>query len=160
MPLDESVVQAAAETVVQSVSADRWSSLRQAVARWFGHGDTEREQVTLARLDATVAAVEAAVPREMHRVRAAHQMAWRVRFEDILKEAQGADREQLLRELRELVAAYSTADNGPSHGAVQVNIADGQGRVYQAGRDMHLSHRPPGPEHDPDDDWPRDTQEP
>jgi hypothetical protein len=39
--------------VVQAAGTDAWTGLRQAVARWFGRGDRQRERVELERLDRT-----------------------------------------------------------------------------------------------------------
>lgn len=56
-------------TVVTAAGHDAWAGLRQAVARWFGRGDVQRECVELERREQTRAVLQAAEPAEAERAR-------------------------------------------------------------------------------------------
>jgi hypothetical protein len=71
--------------VVQAAGTDAWTGFRQAVARWFGRGDAQREQAELERLDQTAAALETADPTQADRVRISSEAAWHARIEAALE---------------------------------------------------------------------------
>ena len=90
--------------VVQAAGKDAWAGFRARVAMWFSRGDTEHEQVALERLDQTAAALEAAGPGEVERVRAAQEASWQTRFEMLLEGLGGEAQQRAAAELRDVLA--------------------------------------------------------
>lgn len=91
--------------VVQAAGKDAWAGFRARVAKWFARGDTEQEQVALERLDRTAAALEAAGPGEVERVRAGQQASWQTRFEILLEGLGGqGEQQRAAAELRDVLA--------------------------------------------------------
>jgi hypothetical protein len=140
--------------VVQSVGTDAWTGLRQELARWIGQGDEQRERAALERLDRTASDLETAEAAEVEQVRARQQAIWQVRIAETLDES-GTGQVQAVENLRELLAQYNRA------GSVHIEISGGtvHGWAVQAGgfSNIHVGHTPPGPENDPDDDWPQES---
>ena len=93
--------------VVQAAGKDAWAGFRARVAMWFARGDTEQEQVALERLDRTAAALEAAGPGEVERVRAGQQASWQTRFEMLLEGLDGQEQQRAGDELRDLLAGFA-----------------------------------------------------
>ena len=114
--------------VVQAAGKDAWVGFRGRVAKWFGRGDTEREQVALERLDRTAAALEAAGPGEVERVRAGQEASWQTLFEILLEGLDGEEQQRAAADLRDLLAGFA---GGRA-------VAVGQGAVAVAGDvDIH-----------------------
>ena len=109
--------------VVQAAGKDAWTGFRARVAKWFARGDTGREHVALERLDRTAAALEAAGPGEMERVRAGQEASWQTMFELLLEGLDGEEQQRAADELRDVLAALG----GGRAAAV------GQGAVAVAG---------------------------
>ena len=109
--------------VVQAAGKDAWTGFRARVARWFARGDTGREQVALERLDRTAAALEAAGPGEVERVRAGQEASWQTLFELVLEGLDGGEQQRAADELPDVLAGFAGG------GAV----AAGQGAVAVAG---------------------------
>ena len=80
--------------VVQAAGKDAWTGFRARVAKWFARGDAEREQVALERLDRTAAALEAAGPGEVERVRAGQEASWQTMFEILLEGLDGEEQQR------------------------------------------------------------------
>ena len=115
--------------VVQAAGTDAWTGFRSRVAKWFARQDAEREQAALERLDRTGAALEAAGPSEVERVRAAQQASWQTLFEVLLEGLDGEEQREAVDGLRDLLV--SVADGGKA-------AAVGQGAVAVAGDiDIH-----------------------
>ena len=95
--------------VVQAAGKDAWAGFRSGVARWFGRGDAEREQVALERLDRTAAALEAARLGEVERVRADQEASWQTSFETLLGGLDGVEQQRAADELRDLLADFVAA---------------------------------------------------
>ena len=91
--------------VVQAAGTDAWTGFRSRVARWFARGDTGREQVALERLDRTAAALEAAEPGEVERVRAGQEASWQTMFELLLEGLGGEEQQRAADELHDVLAA-------------------------------------------------------
>jgi hypothetical protein len=105
--LDEVATLAAAGSaaVIAAAGTDAWQELRQTVARWFGRGDSGREQRELERLDRTADALRTGGPDEAD-VRISEQSAWRTRFEMVLEDMNDGDRDRAaVEQLRTLLAA-------------------------------------------------------
>jgi hypothetical protein len=90
--------------VVQAAGTDAWTGIRQQVARWFGRGNPQREQVQLERLDQTAAELQAARPAEAERVRIRQEAAWQGRIEVLLESLEDVERARVVDELRTLQA--------------------------------------------------------
>ena len=107
--------------VVQAAGNDAWTGFRARVAKWFARGDTGREHGALERLDRTAAALEAAEPDEVERVRAGQEASWQTMFELLLEGLDGGEQQRAADELRDVLAGFAgggTAAVGP--GAVAV----------------------------------------
>ncbi len=109
--------------VVQAAGNDAWTGFRARVARWFARGDPEREHVALERLDRTAAALEAAGPGEVERVRAGQEASWQTMFELMLEGLDGEEQQRAAGELRDALADF---EGGRA-------VAVGQGAVAVAG---------------------------
>ena len=109
--------------VVQAAGKDAWTGFRARVAKWFARGDTGREHVALERLDRTAAALEAAGPDEVERVRAGQEASWQTMFELVLEGLDGEEQQRAADELRDLLAGFA---GGRA-------VAVGQGAVAVAG---------------------------
>jgi hypothetical protein len=94
--------------VVQAAGTDAWTGIRQQVARWFGRGDPQREQVQLERLDQTAAELEAARPAEAERVRIRQEAAWQGRIDALLESLEDFERARVVDELRTLQAQQNS----------------------------------------------------
>ncbi|MGW7071817.1 hypothetical protein ACWGII_30870 [Streptomyces sp. NPDC054855] len=164
--------------VVQAAGTDAWAGFRQQMARWFGRGNPQREPAELARLDhtagelarldQTAGELEAAGQAKVERARFLSVTVWQARIEALLESLDDSERAQAAEELRVLLAQHAT------HGG-----ASASQDVFAAGRDMHIRadhgsiagvvhgevdwgphivrHTSPGPENDPDDDWPQES---
>jgi len=93
--------------VVQAAGTDAWAGFRSRVAKWFARGDAGREQVALERLDQTAAALEAAGPGEVERVRAGEQASWQTSFELLLEGLGGEERQRAAAGLDDLLAGFA-----------------------------------------------------
>jgi hypothetical protein len=114
--LDQALIALAASggtALVGAAGTDAWTGLRQAVARWFGRGEAQRERAELDRLDRTAAAVRPTDPAEAERARTRHEALWQARFETLLESLGDTERERAAEELRGLLARHA-----PQGGAV------------------------------------------
>ncbi|MFF4137968.1 hypothetical protein ACFY1B_42290 [Streptomyces mirabilis] len=112
--LDQALTALAASggtAVVTAAGTDAWVGLRQAVARWFGRSDVQREQAELERLDQTGAAMRAAAPAEAERARIRLEASWQARIEAVLESLSESERDQAADQLRGLLAQH--APQGP-----------------------------------------------
>ncbi|MWA12809.1 hypothetical protein [Streptomyces sp. BA2] len=140
---------AAGLAVAGAAGTDAWSGIRQAVARWFGRGDEERERAELARLDQTAVALTGPGGDAALRARIDEEASWRTRFEMLLESLDEARRREAVAQLQALVEGHGTAPGlgrisvaGPgatsvvgsyeSHGAT-FNINEVHGGLWQGG---------------------------
>ena len=137
--------------VVQAAGNDAWAGFRSRVAKWFGRGDAGRERVALERLDRTAAALEAAGPGEVERVRAGQQASWQTMFEILLEDLDEEEQQQAADELRDLldnVAGGWAAAVGQGAvavaGDVDIRAETGGAAAWQMG-DVQIGHLPGGP---------------
>ncbi|WP_405407613.1 hypothetical protein [Streptomyces decoyicus] len=108
--LDQALTALAASggtAVVTAAGTEAWTGLRQAVARWFGRGDAQREQTELQRLDQTGTALQDADPAEAERVRIRLEASWQARIEAVLESLRKAERDQAADRLRDLLAQHA-----------------------------------------------------
>ncbi|MGW1895133.1 hypothetical protein ACWCP6_33570 [Streptomyces sp. NPDC002004] len=117
--------------VVAAAGTDAWSGLRQALARWFGRGEAQREQAELERLDRTAAALRGAGPAEAAQARIRHEASWQARIEAVFEILDEAERHQAASQLRSVLAQharFTEATTGPGGLAIGGNAdlrADG-----------------------------------
>lgn len=137
--------------VVQAAGTDAWQGLRQAVARWFGRGDEERERALLERLDRSADALTAASGSELERFELSEQAVWRTRFETVLEDLGESERQQAAEALRALLDAHaapgvSAGDRGVAVGGrVDIRADHGSAAALRMG-DVTLNNPPqPGP---------------
>ncbi|KUL69397.1 MULTISPECIES: hypothetical protein [unclassified Streptomyces] len=116
--------------VVQAAGTDAWNGFRQAVARWFGQGDAQREQAALDRLDQTATALQTTDPAEAERMWISQEVSWQARVETVLEDLDEAERDRAADQLRDLLAEY----------VPQIGVAVGQGGLG-AGRDVKIHAR-------------------
>ncbi|MBI0295311.1 hypothetical protein JBE04_12730 [Streptomyces sp. PRKS01-29] len=108
--LDQALIALAASggtALAGAAGTDAWTGLRQAVARWFGRGDAQREQAELDRLDQTAASVQVTDPAEAERARNRQEAVWQTRIETLLESLDAAQREQAAKQLRSLLTQYA-----------------------------------------------------
>ncbi|MFI8850191.1 hypothetical protein ACIGW3_08370 [Streptomyces sp. NPDC053499] len=148
--------------VVQAAGTDAWPGLRRALARWFGRGNEQREQAELERLDQTASDLETAEAAEVEQVRTRQQAMWQARIEFALENLSETERVQTVEDLRELLAPHVSPGGGAVSGDVHIS-ASGQGSIAAGDRNLNnlgrpvVGHTSPGPENDPDDDWPQES---
>ena len=112
------LAEAGGAAIVKAAGTDAWQTFREAVARWFSHGEARREQLELERLARTEGALQAARPAEMERVRIRQEAAWQTRIESILEGLDGDERDWKAGQLQVLLSDYLPArDRGVSAGA-------------------------------------------
>ncbi|MET8135085.1 hypothetical protein ABZV24_24580 [Streptomyces sp. NPDC005251] len=117
--LDQTLValaSAAGAAVASAAGTDAWQGLRQRLARIFDRGDGAGQRVVLDRLDGSVVELERAGPEEREQARARVMAAWRTRFQDLLEDADDADRAELVRHLDELIRNRQQESRGASAG--------------------------------------------
>ncbi|MEU0008850.1 hypothetical protein ABZ079_32470 [Streptomyces sp. NPDC006314] len=111
--------------VVQAAGTDVWTGLRDAVARWFGRGDKERERAELERLDRTAGELQSAEAAQSERLRIRQEAAWQARIEALLESLDDQQRARAAEELRALLAQHAqqgAASAGPGGLAVGGNM--------------------------------------
>lgn len=127
----------AATTVVQALTTTAWEQARNAVGGLWRRAHPDRAETVEA--DLVEARREALAAREAGDDQAEQDLVgeWQSRLRRLL-----ATDPQLAGELRELVEQLRPAlpDGGTRLGQVEMHArASEQGRVYQAGRDQHIS---------------------
>ncbi|MFE4720489.1 hypothetical protein ACFRLW_29540 [Streptomyces sp. NPDC056728] len=142
--------------VVQAAGTDAWPGFRSSLARWLGRGNEQREQVELERLDETVSALETAETAEVE------QAMWQARIEMALESLSDTERVQAIGDLRELLAPHVSPGGEAVGGNVHIRAEHGSIAAGVVHGDVNLGrpavgHTSPGPENDPDDDWPQES---
>ncbi|WSJ72330.1 hypothetical protein OG294_39685 (plasmid) [Kitasatospora sp. NBC_01302] len=138
--------------VVQAAGTQAWEGLRARVARLLGRGDGERELVELERLDRTAGALQATESSQAERVRLRQEASWQTRFESLLEDLAGVERERVAGELRALVqeqaasGGVTAGDHGVAvGGSVDVRADHGSVAALRVG-DVTLGNpSQPGP---------------
>ncbi|RPE38925.1 hypothetical protein EDD90_1869 [Streptomyces sp. Ag109_O5-1] len=138
--------------VVQAAGTDVWTALRQAVARWFGRGDEQRERAVLERLDQAARELQTAGAAEAEGVRILQEAVWQARIEALLESLGEAERVGAAEELRALLAQHnhyggvSVGDGGQAVvGDVKIHADHGSAAAWSMGN-VTLGNPPqPGP---------------
>ena len=120
--------------VVQAAGTDGWTGLRQALGRWFGRGDGQREQAELERLDRAAGELETAEGGVVERVRIRQEAAWQARIETVLESLDDSQRGRAAQELCALLTQHAPGDGvsaGPGGLAAggSVNIRADHGAI-------------------------------
>jgi hypothetical protein len=97
---------AGGSAVVQAAGKEGWEGFRRTVARWFGRGDAAREQTALERLDRTAADLSEAGHPVPERAQADQATSWQARFRDVLENLPESERDEAIRQLREVLDDY------------------------------------------------------
>ncbi|WOT40732.1 hypothetical protein [Streptomyces coeruleorubidus] len=146
---------AGGNAVIAAAGTDAWNGFRDAIARWFGRGDAQRELAELERLDQTATALQATEPDQMEQVRIRQESSWQTRIEGMLENLDEVERQQAADQLRDLLAQYVPQGGvaaGPGGVAVGGDMAitaehgSVAGGVVQG--DVHVG-RPPEPDPPP-----------
>ncbi|KQW00004.1 hypothetical protein [Streptomyces sp. Root369] len=139
--------------VVQAAGSDAWAGFRQAVARWFGRGDTQRELAEPERLDQTAAALQTTDPARAERARISEEVSWRARIEARLEHLDGAERDQAADQFRSLLAEHvpeAQVEAGPGGVVAGRNVEiRAEGSSIAAGVIHGGAHIGPHPAPDP-----------
>ncbi|MET9412134.1 hypothetical protein ABZX90_41425 [Streptomyces sp. NPDC002935] len=139
--------------VVQAAGTDAWNGFRQAVARWFGRGNAQREQAELERLDQTATALQTTDPAQAELARISQEASWQARIEAMLESLDEGERDQAADQLRGLLAKHVpeirvTAGPGGVAAGRNVNVRAEKGSI--AAWDIHGgAHIGPPPTPDP-----------
>lgn len=135
-----SLAMAGGTAVVQTAGTQAWDGLRVRVARLLGRGDGERERTELDRLDRTASASEAQPSAEVDQARLRQEASWQTRFEALLEDVDGPERERVVAELRALVqeqpasGEVSAGDHGVAvGGSVEVRADHGSVAALRVG---------------------------
>lgn len=127
----------AGTTVVTLMATDAWQRTRDAVAALWRRVHPDRAAAIEAELDTTREEVLAAQASGDTEVEAELQAEWQGRVRRLL-----ATRPEVADELRSLLEELSPAPAAaPAVAVTQHATASGSARVYQAGRDQHITER-------------------
>ncbi|MFF3014533.1 hypothetical protein [Streptomyces sp. NPDC057939] len=137
---------AAGTAVAAAAGTDVWSGLRGSLARWFGAGDTEREQDALDRLDRTAATLGSTPPAEVDQARIRQEASWQARIEDALEDLPAEERERAADLLRTLLAGAAPPAAGPGAVSVTGDVRADRGSIAAAvihgGATVGTPHQP------------------
>ncbi|MFH8693039.1 hypothetical protein [Streptomyces chartreusis] len=114
---------AAGAAVAAAAGTDAWQGLRERVARIFGRADRAEERVVLERLDGVIVELERAGAEHQEQARARVVAAWGARFQDLLEDADGESRPELVRRIDELVGYGRLSSGGTSAGERGLAVA-------------------------------------
>ncbi|MES9505311.1 hypothetical protein ABWJ92_02690 [Streptomyces sp. NPDC000609] len=131
---------AAATAVVNVMAVDAWQQTRTAVVDWWRRARPAQADTVGAALDLSRAQVLAARQVQDAAGEQAVVAAWRTRLQALVEEEPvlaGELRRLLDEELLPAVAAHQAAAAPVAMKAT----ASGRGRVYQAGRDQHITEQ-------------------
>ncbi|MFF1844511.1 hypothetical protein OG763_10005 [Streptomyces sp. NBC_01230] len=125
----------AGTTVVTLMATDAWQRLREGIASLWRREQAERAEAVAAELDATREDLLVAIAAGDQDVEGELQAEWQGRIRRFLT-ARPEVAEDLRRLLNEFGPGSETAPAGTQHAT-----ASGRARIYQAGRDQHISER-------------------
>lgn len=134
-----SLARSAGGTVVTLVASDAWQAAREGIVRLWRRFQPDRAETVAAELDVSrddILAVLDAAAADDERTTDEIRAEWQGRFRRLLvahPEAAG--------ELRRLLAELAPRDAATVVTVDQRATASGSARVYQAGRDQHITER-------------------
>jgi hypothetical protein len=134
-PETASLASTAGTTVVTLMATDAWERTRDAISALWRRAHPERADPVTAELDATREDLASAESGGEEGVAQELQAEWRGRIRRLLT-ARPETAEDLRRLLDDLVPGEA-----PARTVTQHATASGHARIYQAGRDQHISER-------------------
>jgi hypothetical protein len=108
--------------VVQAAGKDAWESVRDRVAKLFGRGRTAHMQSALERLEATASELQASITDGTGEAQRRLAAAWQARFEMLLEDLDGIEREEAAGQLREVVSLATAGALAMSAGEGSVAV--------------------------------------
>lgn len=130
-----SLAQSAGTTLVTLMAADAWHRTRDGFVQLWRRVQPERAETVAAELEVAREDVLAATAADDHETLDELRVQWQGLVRRLLV-ARPAARDELRTLLDELDPGGSAARQITQHAT-----ASGQGRVYQAGRDQHITER-------------------
>ncbi|MFJ7996669.1 hypothetical protein ACIQ7D_05825 [Streptomyces sp. NPDC096310] len=134
-----SLAQSGAATLVTLMATDAWQAAREGFVQLWRRAHPERAEAVTAELDAGYSEVRAATVADDQVVLSEVRAEWQGRLRRLLVGHPEAAAE-LRRLLDEISPPASTADTSVTS-VTQRATASGRARVYQAGRDQHITER-------------------
>lgn len=117
------------------MATDAWQRMREGMASLWRRGHEERAEAVVADLDATREDLLAALAAGDTDVEAELRSEWRGRIRRLL-----TNRPEVAEDLRRLLDEFGPRESTAAP-ISQHATASGRARVYQAGRDQHISER-------------------
>jgi hypothetical protein len=134
-PETAALASTAGTTVVTLMATDAWERTRDAIAALWRRAHPERADTVTAELDATREDLATAESRGDEGVAQELQEEWRGRIRRLL-----TARPEAAEDLRRLLDDLAPGE-APARTVTQQATASGHARIYQAGRDQHISER-------------------
>ncbi|AWK08265.1 hypothetical protein SSP531S_48650 [Streptomyces spongiicola] len=129
------LAQSAATTLVALMATDAWQHMRDGITRLWRRTQPERADTVAAELEAGREDVLAAIATDDRETLDELRLQWRGSVRRLL-----VARPAAVEELRALLDRLDP-DGSAARQITQRATASGQGRVYQAGRDQHITER-------------------
>lgn len=127
--------QSAGTTLVALMATDAWQHMRDGITRLWRRTQPERADTVAAELEAGRDDVLAAVASDDHEALEELRLQWQESVRRLL-----AARPDAVEELRALLDRLDP-EGSAARSVTQHATASGRGRVYQAGRDQHITER-------------------
>ncbi|MFC4035949.1 hypothetical protein ACFO3J_31465 [Streptomyces polygonati] len=131
-----SLTQGAGATLVALMATDAWQATREGISRLWRRVQPGRADILVAELEADREEVLAARTADDQETLSELRAQWQGRFRRLL-----AAHPDLAVELRELFDELAPLGGEAVPVITQRATASGQARVYQAGRDQHITER-------------------
>ncbi|MFJ2442524.1 hypothetical protein ACIOWG_19180 [Streptomyces sp. NPDC087658] len=131
-----SLAQSGGATLVTLMATDAWQAARQGFVELWRRVHPQRAEAVAAELDAGCTEVRAAAVSDDHEALSELRAEWQGRLRRLLVARPEAAAE--LRRLLDEIGPPASAADAP---VVQRATVSGHARVYQAGRDQHITER-------------------
>ncbi|MFJ2215281.1 hypothetical protein ACIQVO_30480 [Streptomyces sp. NPDC101062] len=131
-----SLAQSGGTTLVALMATDAWQAAREGFVQLWRRAHPERAEAVTAELDAGYAEVRAATVADDQVVLGEVRTEWQGRLRRLL-----VGRPEAAAELRRLLDEISPPASAADTSVTQRATASGHARVYQAGRDQHITER-------------------
>ncbi|MET9731652.1 hypothetical protein ABZZ79_13605 [Streptomyces sp. NPDC006458] len=130
------LAQSAGTTLVALMATDAWQHMRDGMTRLWRRTQPERADTVAAELEAGREDVLAATVADDQQTLDELRLRWQGAVQRLL-----VARPDAVEELRALLDQLDPAEGSAARQITQHATASGQGRVYQAGRDQHITER-------------------
>lgn len=117
------------------MASDAWHRMREGIASLWRRGHAERAEAVVAEFDATREDLLVALAAGDQDVEGELQVEWQGRIRRLL-----TARPEVAEDLRRLLEEFAPGE-GIAPSVAQHATASDNARVYQAGRDQHISER-------------------